>query len=192
MVALLLIAVAGVLIAIYKWATRFSLRTANDVYPFLRKVDMEALNGTFHPEAEQSLRDQLPAEEFKKVQWKRFHLAIYYCDMLSHNAKVFQGWTRYERRQSWGELIPAERKTLKELQTVALQCRLSALVIRLRLRWWLVRSALLPFAALPSFENLLESGSAHMIAYYEKMASLATLFSLIYGKEYHQKFLQAL
>jgi|SRR5215469_15052611 len=192
MAAFLVVVMAGLLVAIYKWATRFSLRTANDVYPFLRKVDIEALNGTFHPEAEQTLRENLPADEFRKVQWKRFHLALYYCDMLSHNARVFQGWTRYERRQSWGQLVAAERQTLKELQTVALQCRLSALVIRLRLRWWLVRAALLPFAPLPSFEVLLESGSAHMIAYYEKMARLATVFSHIYGEEYHQKFLQAL
>ena len=54
----LLLSVAAILI-IYFW-TRFSERTANDVPPFLLKIDMEAVYGTFYPEAEKHLRPRSP------------------------------------------------------------------------------------------------------------------------------------
>ena len=52
-------------LAAYHFTTRFSVRTANDVYPFLLNVDMEALNGTFYPEAEEEFRNRHSPEEFK-------------------------------------------------------------------------------------------------------------------------------
>ena len=62
---------------IYHEVCGFSSRAPNDVFPFLLKIDMEALNGTFHPEVEESFRSSLPWLEFKRVQWKRIHLAIH-------------------------------------------------------------------------------------------------------------------
>ncbi len=177
---------------IYGWLCGFSDRTANDVLAFLVEVDMELVYGTFHPEAEANLRKTLPAQEFRTVQWKRFHLAIHYCNKLSHNARVFQDWTSYERKQSWDEMACVVQKTVQELRIACMQCRLSAFAIRARLRWWLVRAALLPFLPLPSFESLLRLGSADMISFYEKAKQQAELFSLAYGDEYHEKLVQAL
>ncbi len=172
--------------------TRSSYWTANDVLPFLRKIDMEAVYGTFHPEAEEQLRKSLPAKEFEKLQWKRFHLALHYCKDLAHNARLFHGWVRYERKQSWDEMASVVQTTVQELRIACVQCRLSAFVIRTRLRWWLVRAALLPFLPLPSFESLLRLGSADMISFYEKARQQAELFSLAYGDDYHEKLVQAL
>jgi hypothetical protein len=177
---------------VYGWLSEFSDRTANDVLAFLVEVDMAALNGTFHPEAEAELRQSLPPAEFRTVQWKRFHLAIHYCNKLSHNARVFQGWTRYERKQSWHGMTYGLQKTVQELRITCTQCRLASFVIRTRLRFWLARSQLLPFLPLPSFETLIESGSADMISFYENVKHLAELFSLAYGEEYHDKLMRAL
>jgi hypothetical protein len=177
---------------IYHEVCGFSSRTANDVFPFLLKIDMEALYGTFHPDAEEHFRCTLPAAEFKQVQWKRIHLAIHYCNQVSNNACVFLGWTRHERRQSWNAMDRELRKTVQELTIACLQSRLSAFLIRARLRWWLVRTALLPFMPPPSFGSLARVGSSDMISFYETAKTLAEIFSLAYGDNYHQKLIAAL
>lgn len=43
---------AAVVLALSR--TQFSLRTANDVLPFLRTIDMEVAYGTFHPRQKSS------------------------------------------------------------------------------------------------------------------------------------------
>ena len=177
---------------IYQTACGFSRRAANDVFPFLFKVDTEALYGTFHPEAEENFRKQLPVEEFQKVQWKRFHLAIHYCELISHNARILQSWVRFERQQSWDGMTPGLQKTVMDLRAACIQCRLSTFIIRTRLRWWLLRKTLLPFLQLPSFSSLLRVGSADMISYYENITALGETFSLAYGEEFHQRFLGSL
>jgi hypothetical protein len=177
---------------IYHEACGFSSRTPNDVFPFLLKIDMEALYGTFHPQVEEQFRNSLPWPEFKQVQWKRIHLAIHYCDQISNNARVFLGWTRHERKQGWAAMNFGMRKSVQELRIACIQSRLSAFLIRARLRWWLVRMALLPFAPPPSFATLVRRGSSDMISFYETVKALAEAFSLAYGDDYHQKLTEAL
>ena len=177
---------------IYREVCGFTSRTPNDVFPFLLKIDMEALYGTFHPEVEESFKKNLPSPEFKRVQWKRFHLAIHYSNHISHNARVFLDWTRHERKQGWQEMAPGMRKNIQELRVACIQSQLAAFIIRMRLRWWLLRMALLPFAAPPSFAELAHHGSPEMIAFYETAKALAEIFSLAYGEDYHQKLMQAL
>lgn len=177
---------------IFQLLCRFSERSPSDVLPFLQKIDLEVLYGTFHPEAEEMLRRQLPRAEFKRVQWKRFHLAIHFCNMLTANARVLQGWTRYERRQSWNSIGPAMQKKVAELRNTCMQCRLAAMVIRFRLRWWLLRMALLPSTAPPSFRTLLRLGSPDMISFYDKARESAEAFSRAYGEDYHQQLMQVL
>jgi hypothetical protein len=177
---------------IYGCISSFSCRSFNDVYPFLLAVDTEALYGTFHPEAEETFRANLSPNEFRDVQWKRFHLAIHYCDRLSNNASVLFAWTRYERRVNWQMLDKESRETLLALREKSIQCRTAAFVIRLHLRWWLLRMQLFPFLAVPSFQKLLGVGSADMISFYDDAKALAESFSLIYGEGHHQKLADAL
>jgi hypothetical protein len=49
----------------------------------------------------------------------------------------------------------------------------------------------MPFAPPPSL-SALSLGSADMISFYETACSLAEIFSLAYGDEYHEKLTQAL
>ena len=194
----LAVVVIGTLISItclhfiYDHVCGFSRRTANDVFPFLVKLDMEALYGTFHPDPEKRFRESLSPREFKRIQWKRIHLAIHYCNQIVNNAHVFLTWTRYERKQTWLADYPGIKKTAHDLRIACLQSSLSAFVIKSRLRWWLVRMALVPFAPPPSFATLLKHGSWDMITFYERVKALAEIFSLSYGDEYHEKLMQAL
>ena len=41
----------------YRLATNFSMRSPQDVFPFLLHLDTELLNGAFHPEAEEHFRN---------------------------------------------------------------------------------------------------------------------------------------
>jgi len=168
------------------------MRSPQDVFPFLLHLDTELLNGAFHPEAEEHFRNIHSQEEFKRVQWKRVHLALHYCNKLSNNARVFWGWTRYERAVNWSALEPALQEELLSLRGVCIQCLHSSLVMRLSLRWWLVRMAIAPFAQPPTFETLINLGSADMISFYQKARELEEGFIYIYGKDYHQKLVQAL
>jgi hypothetical protein len=86
---------------IYSEVCGFSSRAPNDVFPFLFKIDMEALNGTFHPEVEENFRHRLPWPEFKRVQWKRIHLAIHYCNQISNNAEVFSAGRAMSVSKAW-------------------------------------------------------------------------------------------
>jgi hypothetical protein len=178
---------------LYGWLFKLSHRTANDVFPFLIKIDMEAIYGTFHPDSEKHFRETLSEAEFKRVQLKRFHLAIHYCNQLVNNAQVLLSWTRHERKQDWIPTSPAAiRSTFRDLRVSCLQFQVAVFFIRARLRWWLFRMALLPFAAPPSFETLLAAGSWEMISLYERIQQLAELFSLCFGDEYHDKLMGAL
>lgn len=177
---------------IYQEVCGFSSRAPNDVFPFLFKIDMEALNGTFHPEVEDHFRSSLPWPEFKRVQWKRIHLAIHYCNQISNNAGVFLGWARHEREQGMDWMNSGVRKSVQELRIACNQSLLAAFMVRARLRWWLIRMALLPFAQPPSFATLAQQGSSDMISFYETMKVMAEIFSLAYGDDYHQKLMRAL
>jgi hypothetical protein len=178
--------------AAYRFATRLSERTASDVPLFLQKMEMEALYGAFHPEADEHFRSTLSPKKFRQVQWKRVHLALHYCKILSANAWVIQGWVKHERGQNWDMLENSLQQTILSLRDACVQCRLSSLMIRMLLRWWLIRMALLPFAPPPSFATLVERGSSDMISFYETVKAMAEVFSLAYGDDYHQKLMQAL
>lgn len=186
------IATWGLLLGAYRWLCRFSERTASDVLPFLQKVDLELLYGTFHPEAEDFLRENHPPGEFKRLQWKRFLLGIHLCGLLAANCRIFQGWTRYERRRGWRSLTPELQAIITELRNTCAQCRLATFVIGLRLRWWVLKMVLMPWIAPPSFKTLLSVGSADMLSFYDKVREMAETFSLAYGDDYHEKLMAVL
>jgi len=193
-VAVVLLTLCALLLTrvLYRFMCGFSMRSPQDVFPFLLHLEMELLYGAFHPEAEEHFRNKYSPKEFKKLQWKRIHLALHYCNNLSNNARVFWGWTRYERAVNWNALDPKLREEVLSLRDVCIQCLHSSLVMRLSLRWWLVRMAILPFAQPPTFQTLLKRGSADMISFYQKARELAEGFSCIYGKDFHQNLVQAL
>ncbi|HET9281365.1 MAG TPA: hypothetical protein VFR24_05330 [Candidatus Angelobacter sp.] len=191
---IVLLTLGGVLLArlLYRFMCGFSVRSPQDVFPFLLGLDTELLNGVFHPESEEHFRSKHSPAEFRKLQWKRIHLALHYCNKLSNNARVLLGWTRFERTENWSVLDPTSREEVLSLRDVCIQCLHSSLVMRLSLRWWLVRMAIAPLSQPPTFKTLIDRGSADMISFYEKARLLAENFSHVYGKDYHRKLVESL
>jgi hypothetical protein len=187
-----LMAVLFVLCLVYAWATRFPECSAADILPFLRKIDMEAVYGTFHPDAEANLREQIGEELFAPAQFKRIKMAIHYCREMAHNAKFFQLWACYERRHHWATLDAVLQGAVTELRVQSLRCRIASMYVRGRLRWWLLRMRLLPWMTPPSFEDLTRHGSADLLSFYDAARDLAGAFSEAYGDDYHGKLKQAL
>jgi hypothetical protein len=191
--ALFIIVCAFGLYRLYEWLFKLSQRTASDVLGFLIKIDMELIYGTFLPEAEKHFRETLSAAQFKAIQVKRFHLAIHYSNQLSNNAQVLLSWTRYERKQDWIDASSvAVQRNVQDLRVTCVQFLCAAFIIRAYLRWGLIRMALLPFTAPPSFNQLLAAGSWDMITLYERIQRLAELFSICFGDEYHDKLMEAM
>jgi hypothetical protein len=187
------LAVATCVVAIlYHWLCRFSERMPNDVPPFLYKVDLELLNGAFHPEAEEGFRKKNTAAEFKKVQWKRLHVAIHFCNLLTSNSRVIQGFARFLRKRSWDLFHPELQSEIRELKVVCMSCRMAAFVVRFRLRCWLLRMTLLPWMEPPTFKALLRIGSADMITFYHQVRTRLETISLSYGEPYHTSVMDAL
>jgi hypothetical protein len=63
---------AGSLRLIYHHVCGLSARTANDVYPFLLKIDMEAVYGTFHPDPESTFARLYPKLNSSKCNSSAF------------------------------------------------------------------------------------------------------------------------
>lgn len=181
-----------VLVMAYKWATRSSECSAADILPFLRKIDMEAVYGTFHPDAEAQLRERLGPYRFPEAQFTRIRMAIHYCREMAHNARFFQLWACYERRHDWKTLDPVLQGAVTELRAQGLRCRIASLYVRTRLRWWLLRIRLLPWMPPPSFQELLRQGSIDMLSFYDAARELADAFAEAYGEDYHGTFRRAL
>lgn len=186
-----LVAFLFIFLLFRKWVYSFADWNASDVVPFLRKIDLEILWGIFHPEAEKELRERLPADEFRRVQIKRYHLALQYCADLTHNAYVVSKWSRTERRR--GDLAPQVARVTLDLLSVCAQCRMASMYVRLCLCCWLLRMALLPLSTPPSFERLLKNGSGPLLSFYDRVKAKAEEFSLAYNdEEFSRKIIAAL
>jgi len=65
-------------------------------------------------------------------------------------------------------------------------------LVRLRLRWWLIRVDLFPFLPIPNFSSI-TTHAAVLIGFYNTSEVLAEAISLIYGdEELHQKMVALL
>src|SRR5215467_3526772 len=182
-ILLVLLAVLAV-IFLYEWVYRFSERTADDVIPYLRSINLEEMKSFFDPEAERYLRLNSSPQEFKRSQWKRCHLALQYIGDLAHNAKVFQEWSKYERTRSRHTLDRETRRTSLDLTIVCAQCRICAIAVRLRIYLGLMKMALLPFAAPPTFNSLPRMGSVEMVSFYRQIRTAAIILGQAYGQGY--------
>ena len=103
-----------------------SQRTAHDVIPYLRGVNLEEIKTLLDPATERYLRLNSTAQEFKRTQWKRCHLALQYVNDMAHNAKVFQEWGKYERNRSRTTRDSEIRRASLDLTVACAQCRICA------------------------------------------------------------------
>ncbi|HEY6351752.1 MAG TPA: hypothetical protein VI636_20310 [Candidatus Angelobacter sp.] len=165
----------------------FSDRTVHDVIPYLRNINLEEVKTLLDPATERYLRLHSSRQEFKRYQWKRCHLALQYVSDLSHNAKVFQEWGKYERNRSRQTLDQDIRRASLDLTIACAQCRICALAVRMRIHFWMVKMAVFPFGNPPSFASLPRMGSVELVSYYQQIKTSAIQLSQGYGENYHQK-----
>jgi hypothetical protein len=176
---------------LYEWIYRFAERTAQDVIPYLQKIDLAEVRSLFDPEQEKFLKLNLSLREFAKTQWKRCRLAQQYARNLAHNARVIQEWSKFERSRSRKTMNTMVRRSSLELNIICAQCRICSVVVRLQLHWWLLKMALLPMIAPPSFQALISKGSLEMVSFYEKMRKTAVSVGRIYGESYSDRLEQS-
>jgi hypothetical protein len=177
---------------LYEWIYRFADRTAQDLIPYLQKIDLSEVRSLFDPQEEKYLKLNLEAREFRKAQWKRFRLAQQYVRNLAHNARVIQEWGKFERNRSRKTQDASIRRASLELTIVCAQCRICAVILQLQLHWWLVKMSFLPFLATPSFQSLIQMGSMEIISFYEKIRKRAGDIGGAYGADYQARLTQVI
>jgi hypothetical protein len=170
----------------------YSQRTAHDVIPYLRSINLEEVRALLDPGTERYLRLNTSPEEFKRSQWKRCHLALQYVNDLARNAKVIQEWGKYERNRSRTTRDGEIRRASLDLTVACAQCRICAVAVRIRIHFWMFKMAIVPFSAPPSFASLPRMGSVEMVSYYEQIKASAILIGQGYGESYHQKLAHVL
>jgi len=183
------------LLIVVRWlvlfATRFPERTIRDVYPFYRRVEGEVLAGAFRPGPDAEFNAAFGPVEFKRWQSKRIHLGMHLCRDIAANCRLLIGWAAFERNQI-GSALPDELKQgLRAFQVSCEHARMAAFAVRFRLRWRLIRMAMIPFLPLPSFNTLMEHSNT-LIEFYKSTEVLANALSLGYGEEVHQNMLAVL
>lgn len=181
-----------IIVFLYEWIYRFSERTAHDVIPYLRSINLEEVKTLLDLATEKYLRLNSSPQEFRKAQWKRCHLALQYSGDLAHNAKVFQEWGKYERNRSRRTPDRDARRASLDLTIACAQCRICALAVRLRIHFWMIRMAVLPFSTPPTFASLPRMGSVELLSYYQQIKTSAMELSQAYGENYQQKLAHVL
>ncbi|HSM84733.1 MAG TPA: hypothetical protein VLT16_01220 [Candidatus Limnocylindrales bacterium] len=189
-VAAILLFVA--LVLLYRRIYRFTHRPPGQVIAYLRAVDPGEVGHLLDPKAEQYLRFNLGKEQFRKEQRNRMRLALEYIGRLSHNGLVMAEWGFYELKRVRRTGITEDRETCLDLVSASIQVRMCSFVLRLRIHLWLVRMAVLPFASVPSFQNLVNVGSTDLLVFYRQMRSAASLLGQSYGGPFHQELALAL
>jgi hypothetical protein len=186
----LFVSVALVLLRNYVYG--FSERTLRDVFPFVRRIILEDLQNLLHPEIEDHIRTTVSHRQFKTLQWKRIHLTLQYLGDLAKNAKVFQAWAKYERSLSLKFPDPERKRASLDLITACVQSRMCVFQMQMRLHWWLIRMAFLPFLAPPSFKTLQHLGSFDVLVFYGRVKEAAGELSIAYGEKFYQELLQVI
>lgn len=161
--------------------TRFPDRTVEDVSPFFHRIESEDLRRAFHPGQEYIFRATHSATEFKKWQQERIHLAMHLCRDISANCRLLLEWAVFECNENWQLHEDTVREGLRGFQIASMYARTAAFAVRFRLRFQLVRMALLPMLPVPSFNTLVEHSNT-LIEFYHTAETLAGLLSKVYSE----------
>jgi hypothetical protein len=167
-------------------------RTAEEVLPYLRPLDLVQVEDLFNAGAERYLRLNLTPRQFRRAQRNRITLALEYIRRISHNALILQQWGMYEVNRARAAANREPGHLSAGMIHASVHCRMSSFVLRLRLHTWLFRIALLPLAAPPSFEVLTNFGSADLLEFYCKLRIAAVELGYYYGEVHQIKLVDSL
>jgi hypothetical protein len=177
-----------VVIAAWIWF-HFPDRTADDVVDFLLPVDLEKAEILLDAQAETNLRCDLSRRDFRKLQRKRIHLYVAFVHRMAHNAAVLIEWANREAEGGDEQAALLAR----DLQQIAVEVRLYALLTMIKLRLWLLlRLDSWQVLPAPSLYEVREVGGILGLESYDRLKTAASFLFLEMGRQNFDELLQNL
>lgn len=164
---------ALLLALLYRQIYRVGDRTADQVLPSISPLGAMGVHELFSAVAEHHLRTNLTPEQFRRAQRHRIILALEYMRRISQNALVLQQWASYEMARARAAADQRRSHLSADVIAATVKCRMCSFMLSTRLHCWWLRTALLPFANLPSFEALVRFGSTDLIYAYSRVRTTA-------------------
>jgi len=163
---------------------------------FVRKLDVSDLELLLDAGEEWALRQSLTREAFRTAQEDRIRLLREYLHRVAHNVQVIQLWVagEYELIKDKDRDAYTEKDSLVlEALQVAIDLRLYSLAARIKVWLWTVlRMYRWPSMLLPRVTDLRVQCGVNVLAKYRRLAEVAGILSLSYGKAYYDRLLDAL
>jgi hypothetical protein len=177
---------------LYRQIYRVGDRTADQVLPSISPLGAMGVHELFSAVAEHHLRRNLTPDQFRRAQRHRIILALEYMRRISHNALVLQQWASYEMACARVAADQKRSRLSADVIAATVQCRMCSFMLSTRLRCWWLRTALLPFAKLPSFDALVRFGSTDLLYAYSRVRTAAGQLSRSCGEVQRNKLAEFL
>lgn len=163
---------------------------------FVRRLDVSDFEVLLDASQEWTLRQSLSNETFRTTQEDRIRLIREYLRRVAHNVEVIHLWVagEYELikdkdRDSYSE---KDALVLEALQ-LAIDLRVYSLVACIKVWFWTVfRMYRWPPLLFPRVTDLRVQYGVNVLAKYRRLTQIAAALSLIHGKAYHDRLLEAL
>ena len=163
---------------------------------FLRKLDVSDFEALLDAGDEWTLQQSLSSESFRRSQEDRIRLVREYLHRVAHNVEAIQLWVagEYEliKNKDRDSYTEKDSLVLEALQ-VAIDLRVYSLVARIKVWFWTVfRMCRCPGMLIPRVTDLRVQCGVNVLTKYRRLTEVTATLSLMYGKAYHDRLLQAL
>jgi hypothetical protein len=163
---------------------------------FLRKLDVSDFEALLDAGDEWTLQQSLSSESFRRSQEDRIRLVREYLHRVAHNVEAIQLWVagEYEliKNKDRDSYTEKDSLVLEALQ-VAIDLRVYSLVARIKVWFWTVfRMCRWPGMLIPRVTDLRVQCGVNVLTKYRRLTEVTATLSLMYGKAYHDRLLEAL
>ena len=163
---------------------------------FLRKLDVSDFEVLLDAGDEWTLQQSLSSESFRRSQEDRIRLVREYLYRIAHNVEAIQLWVagEYEliKDKDRDSYTDKDSLVLEALQ-VAIDLRVYSLVACIKVWFWTVfRMYQWPDMLIPRVTELRVQCGVNVLAKYRRLTEVTATLSLMYGKAYHDRLLEAL
>ncbi len=163
---------------------------------FVRKLDVSDFEVLLDAGQEWTLRQSLSNETFRTTQGDRVRLIREYLRRVAHNVEAIHLWIagEYELIKDKDRSSYSEKDALVlEALQLTIDLRVYSLVARVKVWSWTVfRMYRWPTRLLPRVTELRVQFGVNVLAKYRRLTEIAAALSLMQGKAYHDRLLEAL
>ena len=164
-----------------------TLRTLEEMVPHLRNASLVEVKELINPADEGYLRLNLPSKAFRQAQINRLYLLREHLMRMSHNAVTLQQWATFELAKSGKTANKGATDTSRELIQYCFLFRIASAIVRLRLRFWLMRIRLLPFVSIPMLAEARKAAGTDIAYTYERIRETADKLCITSGSRCQSK-----